>query len=167
MRNWFAFGLGLGKRLAFFEPGEIRLAILSLLTQQPKHGYQLMKELGERSGGLYRASAGSVYPTLQQLEDEALVEMKLEHGRHVYRITKAGLKELGKDPEAVARIWARAERWEDVGQYMGPESFGFAPSLRMIMKAVFRAAARAAGDPEQERRVREIIEDACRDLDKI
>ena len=57
--------MAFGRRARFFESGEVRLAILSLLSEGPKHGYQLMKEMEERSGGLYRASAGSVYPTLQ------------------------------------------------------------------------------------------------------
>ena len=60
-------GMTFGRR--FFESGEVRLAILSLLSDGPKHGYQLMKDLEERSGGLYKASAGSIYPTLQQLVD--------------------------------------------------------------------------------------------------
>ena len=51
----------------------MRLAILSLLADGPRHGYELMKLLQERSGGVYRASAGTIYPTLQQLEDEGLV----------------------------------------------------------------------------------------------
>src|SRR5712692_3818336 len=109
-RPWAAFAFGQTGR--FFVAGEVRLAILSLLSEGPKHGYQLMKEMAERSGGLYHASAGSVYPTLQQLEDEELVEMKRESGRRVYRITKAGRKELERDPESVHRIWERAERWE-------------------------------------------------------
>ena len=83
----------------------MRLAILSLLSDGPKHGYQLMKELEERSGGLYRASAGSVYPTLQQLEDEGLILAEQREGKRVYSITEAGRAELAKDPEAVRRIW--------------------------------------------------------------
>ena len=87
----FAFGpsrfFETGRRSRFFETGEIRLAILSLLSEGPKHGYQLMKEMAERSGGVYRASAGSVYPTLQQLEDEGLIECTQEGGRRVYRLT--------------------------------------------------------------------------------
>src|SRR4051794_26126228 len=104
----FAFG-----RQRFFEAGEIRLAILSLLSEGPKHGYQLMKELQERSGGAYRASAGSVYPTLQQLEDEGMVEAEMQSGRRVYRLTDEGRRELAKDPEGVHRIWERAGQCED------------------------------------------------------
>src|SRR5579864_6284023 len=96
----------------FFEIGEIRLAILSLLSEGPKHGYQLMKEMKERSGGVYSASAGSVYPTLQQLEDELLIKSVQQNGRRVYELTAAGREELAKDPDGVRRIWERAEECE-------------------------------------------------------
>src|SRR5215831_13787561 len=115
-------GMPFGRRFRFFESGEIRLALLSLLSEGPKHGYQLMKEISERSGGIYRASAGSIYPTLQQLEDEGLIEATQENGRRVYRLTAAGREELARDPETVRRIWERAERCEDWSQWMGPES---------------------------------------------
>lgn len=57
----------------FFERGEVRLALLSLLTDGPRHGYELMTVIEERSRGLHRPSAGTIYPTLQQLQDEELV----------------------------------------------------------------------------------------------
>src|SRR5436309_1137662 len=93
---WGGFSFGRGPR--FFEAGEVRLAILSLLSEGPKHGYQLMKEMKDRSGGAYSASAGSVYPTLQQLEDEGLVEAEMQGGRRVYKLTDEGRQELAKDP---------------------------------------------------------------------
>src|SRR5690348_2196718 len=114
---WMA-AFALGGRVRFFEFGELRLAMLSLISDGPKHGYQLMKEMEERSGGLYRGSAGSIYPTLQQLEDERLIASDRQEGRRVYSITAAGRKELNKDPDAVRRIWERAERWEDWGSCM-------------------------------------------------
>ena len=92
----FAFG----GRSRLFEAGEVRLAILSLLSEGPKHGYQLMKEMRERSNGAYRASAGSVYPTLQQLEDEELIESDQQSGRRVYRLTGAGKKEETSESES-------------------------------------------------------------------
>src|SRR5437763_12360845 len=103
-------------RQRFFEPGEIRLAILSMLSEYPKHGYQLMKEMEHRSGGMYRASAGSTYPTLQQLEADGMVEAEMQCGRRVYRLTKTGRKEVTRDRIVVKRIWARAEACEDWGQ---------------------------------------------------
>src|SRR6202166_3726157 len=109
---WQELGMA-GLRGRFFGPGEVRLALLSLMSDGPKHGYELMKRLEERSGGVYRASAGTIYPTLQQLEDEGLVLSDLQEGKKVYRLTEAGRTELAAREEAVARIWRRARRWED------------------------------------------------------
>src|SRR5215469_4121322 len=146
MKDWFkgfpggfpgvsiAFG-----RQRFFEAGEIRLAILSLLGEGPKHGYQLMKEMSDRSGGTYRASAGSVYPTLQQLEDEGLVQAEMQSGRRVYRLTEAGRSELASDPEGVHRIWERAGQCEDWGR---PETIAIFPWVGALVQASVRAASR-------------------------
>jgi len=160
-------GFAGGPRGRFFEFGEVRLAILSLLGEDPKHGYQLIKELSDRSGGLYRASAGTVYPTLQQLEDEGLIESERQEGRRVYRLTAAGKKELEKDPEAVNRIWRRAERWEDWGQWMGPEAFAVFRPLAGMVKATFRAAKWAHGRPEREEKLATIIERFRNELDEF
>jgi len=112
-------GFAFGRHGRFFEAGEVRLAILSLLAEGPKHGYQLMKEMKDRSSGMYSASAGTVYPTLQQLEDEGLIEAAQTGGKRVYSLTEAGQKELEKDPEIVRQIWERAERCGDWGQFTG------------------------------------------------
>jgi DNA-binding PadR family transcriptional regulator len=154
-------GMGFGRQ-RFFEAGELRLAILSLLSEGPKHGYQLMKEMQDRSGGAYRASAGSVYPTLQQLEDEGMVQAEMQSGRRVYRLTEEGRKELERDPIGVRRIWERAERCEDWGQFMGPETFSILPSVSILVRASMRAAGR--GSPE---RVREILDRARRDIEEL
>ncbi len=157
---WAAFALG--RRGRFFESGEIRLAILSLLSEDPKHGYQLMKEMRERSGGVYNASAGSVYPTLQQLEDEELIRSKQHGGRRVYELTKAGRKALESDPEGVRRIWERAEECEDWGQILGPETMMVFGPLSAVMKASLRAAGRAGTE-----RVRTILDRARRHLEQL
>ena len=165
-RPWMA-AFALGGRVRFFEAGELRLAILSLLAGGPKHGYQLMKELEERSGGLYRGSAGSIYPTLQQLKDEALIAGDLHDGRRVYRLTAAGRKELNRDPSGVRRIWERAERWEDWGSCMGPETFTAIAPLTVVLKAALRAAGRVAGRREAEAKLQQILDRAARDLEAL
>lgn len=166
--DWGPFsGFAGGPGGRFFGFGEVRLAILSLLQEGPKHGYQLIKEMTDRSGGLYRASAGTVYPTLQQLEDEGLVQSENQEGRKVYRLTPAGVQELEREKETVERIWKRAERWGDWGQWAGPESFAFFRPLGSFVKATFRAAKWAAGDPEREERLAEILEQAKRALDEL
>jgi DNA-binding PadR family transcriptional regulator len=79
--------------------GDIRAAILALLAEQPMHGYQIIQELAERTGGMWRPSPGSVYPTLQQLEDEELVrETASDSGKRVYELTDAGRKQAAEAP---------------------------------------------------------------------
>jgi len=70
--------------------GDVRSAILGLLAEDPMHGYQIISELERRSDGRWRPSAGSVYPTLQQLEDEGLVRAVERDGRRVFELTEAG-----------------------------------------------------------------------------
>ena len=161
-RGAFATAFPWTGRQRFFEPGEMRLAILSMLTESPKHGYQLMKEMEHRSGGLYHASAGSTYPTLQQLEAEGLVEAEVQSGRRVYRLTKAGRKEVAQDRIGVKRIWDRAEACEDWGQAMGPETIWLWGSIGTLVKESMRAAGRVGND-----RVREILERARREMEEL
>jgi DNA-binding PadR family transcriptional regulator len=79
---------GFGRRAG---RGDIRAAILALLAEEPMHGYQIIQELTERTGGVWRPSPGSVYPTLQQLEDEDLVrETASDSGKRVYELTDTG-----------------------------------------------------------------------------
>ena len=70
--------------------GDVRTAALLLLTEQPLHGYQIIRQIDERSGGLWRPSAGSVYPALQLLEDEGFVRAQQEEGRRVFHLTDPG-----------------------------------------------------------------------------
>jgi DNA-binding PadR family transcriptional regulator len=159
-RPFAAFAFGRGSR--FFEAGEVRLAILSLLAEGPKHGYQLMKEMAERSGGVYKASAGSVYPTLQQLQDEDLIGSEQQGGRRIYKITRAGRRDLDKDPDTVRRIWKRAEQCEDWGQLMTPDSAYILPSIGTLVKSSLHASQRVGAD-----RVRTILDRTQKELEEL
>lgn len=163
-RAWAA--MASGQSAKFFEAGELRLAILSLLDAGPKHGYQLMKEMQERSGGLYRASAGSVYPTLQQLEDEGMIASERENGRRVYSLTPLGRAELERDPDSVRRIWDRAECFGDWGQW-GPAAFAISGRLAAMIKSALRAAQWAGGDETRQQQLRDIMRAFCEDLDDL
>ena len=70
--------------------GNVRAAILSVLAEEPMHGYQIMQRLEERSGGMWRPSPGSVYPTLQLLEDQGFIKGEELEGRRVFSLTEAG-----------------------------------------------------------------------------
>jgi DNA-binding PadR family transcriptional regulator len=151
----------------FFEGGEIRIAILSLLSEGEKNGYQLMKELKDRSGGMYRASAGSMYPTLQMLEDEGLIAADSKDGRRLYHLTDAGRAELARDPETVKRIWERAETWEDWARWYGPPVMSFKTQLQVLLKATMRAAKWADGLPERDTKLRETLQRMAKEMEDL
>ena len=157
----------MSRRARFFESGEVRLALLSLLNDAPKHGYQLMKEMTERSGGVYRASAGSVYPTLQQLEDEGMVRAEMVSGRRTYTLTDAGRTELAGDPDTVQRIWDRAEEYESWSQCMAPEAVVVYAPLADLFKTGLQAASRVGGKREGAERIRAILERARKELEEL
>lgn len=98
-----AFGFGHGRT----RRGGVRIAILRLLAEQPMHGYQIIGELSERSGGVWNPSAGSVYPTLQMLSDEGLVTSEETDGKKIFSLTEAGRAEASKFAEQTAP-WAEA-----------------------------------------------------------
>ncbi len=156
---------GRGPRRRFFRQGEVRLALLSLIEEEPAHGYELMKRLEERSGGMYKASAGTVYPVLQQLEDEGLVEVRDTEGKKVYHITKAGGEELLLASDDVERIWKRADGWKDWGVHTGPETAEIWGSWGRLSKAAFKAAARA--DFEETEKIRNILDQARKELEAL
>src|SRR6201996_5343485 len=89
---WGRGGRGRGRGRA--RRGDVRLALLRLLAEEPRNGYQLMQAIEERSGGLWRPSPGSVYPTLAQLEDEGLIGSVDAEGARRFEITDAGREHL-------------------------------------------------------------------------
>lgn len=153
---------GRGPRRPFFRQGEVRLALLSLLDDGPGHGYELMKRLEERSGGTYNASPGTVYPVLQQLEDEGLVRCVEDDGKKVYHLTDAGRAELRENEDAVERIWRRAGGWKEWGVHMGPETAEIWSAWGRLTKEAFQAAARA--DLETTEEIRRILDRAREQL---
>jgi len=163
-RRQRAAGMWGALRARLFGPGELRLALLSLLAEAPRHGYDLMKELEARSGGTYRASAGSVYPTLQQLEDEGLARSDAADGKRVYQLTPEGRAEAEAEAEAIRRIWRRAEELGDWRHASLPESWEIARPAMELAKAALRAVARAEGDPETIDEVRHVLERARREI---
>src|ERR1700745_79156 len=93
MGGAFPWGRG-GRWGRFFGPGEIRLALLSMLVSGPQHGYEVMEEPETKLGRIYKASAGAIYPALQQLEDEGLVTSDQPEGKRTYSLIDAGRAEL-------------------------------------------------------------------------
>jgi DNA-binding PadR family transcriptional regulator len=166
MGGAFPWGRG-GRWGRFFGPGEIRLALLSMLESGPKHGYELMKELETKSGGIYKASAGAIYPALQQLEDEGLISSDQPTGKRTYSLTDAGRAELARDAESVKKIWQRAEQVGEWGPWMGVEGAEVMRPAAAVMKAALRAATRGSHDSAKIAKLREILERAKRDIESL
>jgi len=159
-------GHGPGHR--FFGRGDLKFALLELLQERPMHGYEMMKALEEKSGGFYAPSAGSVYPTLQMLEDRGLVTVSEVEGKKVYTITDAGRAALAefKQGQGEQEEFARGP-W---GRGFGPgwRNFAEMQALRAEAQEVARLFAIAGRmsfhDPERMKRLREIIERTRKEL---
>lgn len=116
------FGRGRGRRTS---RGDIRLAVLALVAEQPRHGYEIIQEIAERTGGSWRPSPGSVYPTLSQLQDEGLVTVERSAGRRVVELTEAGAGYVEQHRAELDAVWETAASdddesavalWEQLGQ---------------------------------------------------
>lgn len=101
----FLFGGGPFGRARRARRGDVRAGILALLQEEPRNGYQIIQELGQRSGGAWRPSPGSVYPALQQLEDEGLVRAEESDGKRTFRLTEAGVAYAETHREEVTAPW--------------------------------------------------------------
>lgn len=136
-------GRGEGKR--FFERGKFKFALLELLAIEPMHGYQLIKTMEEKTGGLYSPSPGSVYPNLQWLEDMQLIGSSEKDGKKLYHITDEGLTYLREQKEEAAE--RPGSPWEQPGRHR-PYGGGHGRQLlRGLMKdwsEVIHLLARAA-----------------------
>jgi DNA-binding PadR family transcriptional regulator len=85
--------------------GDVRAAIISLLSEEQRNGYQIIQEINERTHGLWRVSSGSVYPAISQLEDEGLIEPTEGAGRRLFTLTGAGREYAGQHAEQLARLF--------------------------------------------------------------
>jgi DNA-binding PadR family transcriptional regulator len=162
----FPWGRG-GRWGRFFGPGEIRLALLSLLESGPKHGYELMKELESKSAGIYKASAGAVYPALQQLEDEGLISSDQPSGKRTYSLTDAGRAELQRETETVKRIWQRAEQAGEWAPFMAFGGAEVARPAAELLKVATGVASRVAHDSGKIAKIREILERTKREIESL
>ena len=159
---------GGGRKHAWsFEPGrpragrgDVRLAILSLLAEGPRHGYQLIQEIAERSRGGWNPSPGSVYPALSSLQDEGLIDDEKVDGKRVFSLTEAGRAYVAERADDLSRVFAENEppgEHEDV------------KDLRELIWGVGGAAltVMGSGTSEQREQAREILARARRDLYRI
>ena len=149
-------GRGPGGRGSRAGRGDIRGAVLMLLSEQPMHGYQLIQEITERSGGRWSPSPGAIYPALNLLEDEGLITITADSGRKLASLTEAGTAHVEANAEALQAPWAGA-----TGRAAHP-----ARALRDAMEALGGAAHQIArtGTDEQAAQAVTTLEKARREL---
>ena len=146
------FDFGGGRRAG---RGDIRAAVLALLNEEPMHGYQIMQELESRTGGAWRVSPGSVYPTLQQLQDEALItSTEQPGGRRVFALTEAGREQ--------AKMSAAKPPWQDVADGAGDGMASTRKLFTQVAAATWQVGQ--TGSAAQVAQAHEILRDTRRRL---
>jgi DNA-binding PadR family transcriptional regulator len=144
-------GRGRGRR---GRRGDVRTALLALLSERPMHGYEMIQELDERTGGIWRPSPGSVYPTLQMLEDEGLVASTQSEGRKLFTLTDKGA--------TVAATAAENPPWANIAD----ETVAEAHDVRAAAFGLFNALREVGtqGSEDQRARALEVLAEARRKL---
>lgn len=174
--DWNGFGFGIGPRGVFmwggprgrrrqwFGSGDMKYVILELVRDKPRHGYEVMKELEERFQGCYSPSPGSVYPTLQWLEDEGLVKANEVDGKKVYEITDAGRAFLDEHRDVVDDIFTRIR--DAIDEALGGAMSDVNDAARRTMKTAYRTAWRSRDDAVR-RRIAEVLRRAAEEIDGL
>lgn len=138
--------------------GDVRAAVLDVLAVEPMNGYQVIQQIAQRSNGAWKPSPGSVYPTIQQLEDEGLVEGTEADGRRLLRLTDAGRGYVDQHPEELAETWRPFSE--------PPEGGGARPDLKPVAGQVMAAVwqVMTSGTDQQRAEAVEILADTRRRL---
>jgi DNA-binding PadR family transcriptional regulator len=138
--------------------GDVRAAILDVLSVEPMNGYQIINQIAQRTGGAWKPSPGSVYPTIQQLEDEGLVEGRSTNGRRENALTDLGRAYVEEHPDELAATWRPFDEAADEDDTPP----GLKPAIGQVMSAVWQVAS--SGSPQQQAQAAEILADTRRRL---
>jgi DNA-binding PadR family transcriptional regulator len=132
--------------------GDVRAAALLLLSEEPQHGYQLIQEIGERSQGSWTPSPGSIYPVLQQLEDEGLISFERVDGRKTATLTDEGAAYVDEHRDELGTPWkaAHGDRTDEMHE-LADSLKGFVTAWRQVAQA---------GTPEQRERASAVVDEA-------
>ena len=145
-----------------FERGDLKFVILRLISKQPMHGYEVMKALEKESRGYYRPSPGSVYPTLQMLEDEGYLTVEEQDGKKIYTITDEGVEYLSDNEDVVDDVFDRVEHFTD--RFFGGDMRALSRSFSKLAQLTFDQAFQWGAAPEDLARMNEILEKAVDDM---
>jgi len=165
---WGPFGRGgPGRRV---DRGDVKLLILSVLRDGPKHGYEIMRAIEQRSEGTYTPSPGVVYPTLQMLEDLGHVQARAGGERKVYELTEAGRAYLEENRSTEQDAWGRFEGhpWRDLFAGVGSEEQRqLREELVGLASALFAGGRVFRADAARLARLREILRNTRQQVDAV
>lgn len=162
--EWPRHGRG-RRRRQFFEAGEMKYVILRLLREKPRHGYEIIKALEEKTGGCYSPSAGTVYPTLQLLEDQGFVRIVETEGKKVYHITPEGERFLDENKSTIDDIGDRLR--EAVQGIAGGAMGELNQAFGRVASRAYRTAWRAGAESDVTRKVVDILKRAADDIEAL
>ncbi|GAB3888345.1 PadR family transcriptional regulator [Terrabacter terrigena] len=157
-----------GRRGPRARRGDVRAAILDVLAGDEMNGYQLIQQISERTGGAWKPSPGSVYPTVQQLEDEGLVEGRDVEGRRLLRLTDAGRTYVEENAEEMAATWRpfeEASEGEDAPQQEQRGGSDLMPIVGQVMGAMWQIVT--TGTSQQRAEAAEILTETRRKLYRL
>ncbi|TAK34296.1 MAG: PadR family transcriptional regulator [Chloroflexota bacterium] len=146
----------------FFERGDMKYMILSLLQDKPKHGYEIIKDLEQQFGGFYSPSPGSIYPTLQMLEDQGYVTSMSQDGKRVYSITDEGRAFLSQREDVFEDVRVKWER--DWAPRVRHEARNLAREFRDLGQTVFQGTRNVRTEPDRLARIRDVLARAQREI---
>jgi DNA-binding PadR family transcriptional regulator len=146
-----------------FRRGDFKYLILDMLKDKPRYGYEIIKELEDRCGGIYMPSAGVVYPTLQYFEELGYVTAQQQDGKKVYTITDEGRKFLKEQEKVINQIHENMKGWCGMGH--GREFPQMMREIGRLARLCGHEARRA--DADKVKRMREILVQACADIEKV
>lgn len=159
----FRIGKAFGPRKRVVKKGDLKYVLLGLLADEPMHGYEVIRRLEEESAGLYSPSPGSVYPTLQMLEDQGLVSSEQRDGKRVYEITDEGRAFLDEHTERTDDIFSR---FVNLGErFTGSEMRDVTKSFIRLAQVSFDRAVAASGDEGTMDRLREILDRTAEEIE--
>lgn len=154
-----------GGRRRKFDGGELRLVLLKLLADQPRHGYELIKALEEMTGGDYAPSPGVVYPTLTLLEDMGLIaEQKSKDSKKIFAATDEGRAHLDENEEEVEALFERIEGYGEARRKHQRPEIGRA--IGNMMHALKNRVARDGWDDELLAEVVDILDEAAKKIER-
>ncbi len=160
----FGRGRGGGRIGRLLEHGDLRFVLLALIEDQPRHGYELIKALEDRTGGAYRPSPGVVYPTLSLLEDEGLIRpADRESARKLYEITEEGRAALQANRGGVEAVFRRMDEAAERSGATGPRIGRAMANLGMALQ---QRLADPALTPEALDRIVALIDEAASAIEK-